>query len=652
MALPTSDNAVNVTRLGSILSTLWGKIKTKFDTKADTSATVSNIAYDSTNTKLTKTINGTTTDIVTAATLKGAMSLNNVTNDAQVKRSEMGTASGVATLDANGIVPTAQLPSYVNDVLEYSAKSSFPATGETGKIYVDTSTNLTWRWSGTTYTEISPSLALGETSSTAYYGDKGKIAYDHSQSTHARTDATKTESSPTNGNIKINGTETTVYTHPTTTAVSAAATKVGKDSSGHVVLGSALTASDVGAASATHDHTVSEITDFPSIPDVSVYQYSTSDTTLLTKVKADMQAGKAVIITESSYGAFYYSCNVPNSNNVRFVQYVTGYDSSANISGTLRGFNVTSSGCGTIDITGVSLDGHTHSQYATTSYVQSNYAAATGAVGNAGSPVYVNGSRQVVKSTRYGYLEFSASTNAICVHVIESSGTAKSRTQYGSFHFKTSTGNNIIDGYVTFQINQDAYSSNFAKLYLNITNEDDTNIRPYVYYSTGTLGNYMYILWTTTSGNYKRVLWSYSGETTNIEVTSVAKPSTSGMILAPTAFRGVDAHIQCKATSDTFDDTKTFHILSGANNTNTINFSSFIMDKVYIIGVWARTTFNIYNNTGSIVYINYLESTSSTYTTYAKGETCTVHERITTGCASNQFYYIIRNTSNQMNIFS
>lgn len=49
------------------------------------------------------------------------------------------------------LIPSEYLPSYVDDVLEYDNKSSFPATGETGKIYVDKSTNLTYRWSGTTY---------------------------------------------------------------------------------------------------------------------------------------------------------------------------------------------------------------------------------------------------------------------------------------------------------------------------------------------------------------------------------------------------------------------------------------------------------------------------------------------------------------------
>lgn len=83
----------------------------------------------------------------------------------------------------DGVISSSNLPSYVDDVLEYENKTSFPTSGEAGKIYVDKNTNLTYRWSGTAYVEISPSLALGETSSTAFAGDKGKIAYDHSQKT-------------------------------------------------------------------------------------------------------------------------------------------------------------------------------------------------------------------------------------------------------------------------------------------------------------------------------------------------------------------------------------------------------------------------------------------------------------------------------------
>ncbi len=102
---------------------------------------------------------------------------------AYIPTSQKGAANGVAELGADGKVPSAQLPSYVDDVLEYANFAAFPATGETGKIYVNQDQNKTWRWSGSAYVEISASLALGETFATAYRGDRGKTAYDHSQAT-------------------------------------------------------------------------------------------------------------------------------------------------------------------------------------------------------------------------------------------------------------------------------------------------------------------------------------------------------------------------------------------------------------------------------------------------------------------------------------
>ena len=78
---------------------------------------------------------------------------------------------------------TYSLPSYVDDVLEFANLASFPATGESGKIYIALDTNLTYRWGGSSYVIMTSSLALGETSSTAYRGDRGKIAYEHSQKT-------------------------------------------------------------------------------------------------------------------------------------------------------------------------------------------------------------------------------------------------------------------------------------------------------------------------------------------------------------------------------------------------------------------------------------------------------------------------------------
>lgn len=373
MALPTSSNNVTVRKLASTLDSYNTKVNTKLDGKADKvsgatnghfasldgagniadsgksasdfvakSAGVTNVSYDTTNKKITKTINGTTTDVVSASTLKTDMGLGNVTNDAQVKRSEMGVANGVATLDSNGKIPTSQIPGSYDDVRNgyYYNGEFYSDAAHTNQmshvddiLYVDIPTNNPYRWTGTNYVVTGSDLALGETSSTAYRGDRGKIAYDFSQNPYTSnpamngtasagsstkwsrgdhvhpTDtsreavsnkktawsstvsdtnypseklvknslddkvdkvsgkglstndftttlknkldgitagATKVESSTTNGNIKINGTETTVYTHPGTTATSAAAKKIGKDALGHVVIGDSLTKSDVG----------------------------------------------------------------------------------------------------------------------------------------------------------------------------------------------------------------------------------------------------------------------------------------------------------------------------------------------------------------------------------------------------------------------
>lgn len=89
-----------------------------------------------------------------------------------------GKANGLASLDDSGKVPSTQLPSYVDDVLEFTQLDQLPKPGESGKIYIVTSTHLQYRWSGSDYVEISKSSALGETSSTAYPGDKGKATTD------------------------------------------------------------------------------------------------------------------------------------------------------------------------------------------------------------------------------------------------------------------------------------------------------------------------------------------------------------------------------------------------------------------------------------------------------------------------------------------
>ena len=102
-----------------------------------------------------------------------------------------GVANGIASLDGDGKVPASQLPSYVDDVLEgyfiddthfaekYIEDAPVYYTPEKGKIYVDISKDTehsgkTYRWSGTKYSVISETLALGEVTGTAYDGGKGK----------------------------------------------------------------------------------------------------------------------------------------------------------------------------------------------------------------------------------------------------------------------------------------------------------------------------------------------------------------------------------------------------------------------------------------------------------------------------------------------
>lgn len=140
-----------------------------------------------------------------SATIRGELTKSNVTNAlgyTPINSSTKGSANGLAELDENGKVLASQLPSYVDDTVEgYLYNSKFykesahttVITGESSKIYVDLSTNKIYRWSGSAFVVISDTLALGETSSTAYRGDRGKIAYDHSQSTHAPSDAQKNQ---------------------------------------------------------------------------------------------------------------------------------------------------------------------------------------------------------------------------------------------------------------------------------------------------------------------------------------------------------------------------------------------------------------------------------------------------------------------------
>lgn len=154
-----------------------------------------------------------------------------------IPTTQKGAASGVAQLDENGLVPAAQLPGFVDDIVDAYVVGSTPyaqdwlsltsggtaLTPDASKIYLVVSAgdyqNQQFRWSGTQYGQVSPSIALGETANTAYYGDKGKTAYDHSQitsgnphgTTAAQVGAITAPSGGTEGQVLTKTTEGTAW---------------------------------------------------------------------------------------------------------------------------------------------------------------------------------------------------------------------------------------------------------------------------------------------------------------------------------------------------------------------------------------------------------------------------------------------------------
>lgn len=105
-----------------------------------------------------------------------------------------GDITSVNASAITGVIASANLPSFVDDILDgyygsdgvfykhydaTSGKYSDAYTGEAGKIYVNLNNNKTYRWSGSKYVVVSETIALGETVSTAYRGDRGAIAYNH-----------------------------------------------------------------------------------------------------------------------------------------------------------------------------------------------------------------------------------------------------------------------------------------------------------------------------------------------------------------------------------------------------------------------------------------------------------------------------------------
>lgn len=177
------------------LGIVWGKVKER-DTSTLTAA--QNDATSKVNAAKAElqgeinTVQGNVTNLQGCFTNGAAKKAiadkdGNAIDTTYIKNAEKGTANGVATLDATGKIPASQVPGSMDEIIEgYYYNGNFyldsahqqEITGEESKIYVDLETNKTYRWGGTTYVEISSSLALGETVGTAYEGNKGKANAD------------------------------------------------------------------------------------------------------------------------------------------------------------------------------------------------------------------------------------------------------------------------------------------------------------------------------------------------------------------------------------------------------------------------------------------------------------------------------------------
>lgn len=194
--------------------------------------------------KIGSTTNGDSVNGVDLGTLENKAAASGGTDLSLVTTGEKYAWNNKASLDENGKVPSSQLPSYVDDVLEYATLSAFPATGESGKIYVDLSTNRTYRWGGTQYTPIKGDLVIGSTTGTA--ADGGVV------NTHINDNT-----------IHVTSTEKQTWNNKVdnTTTVN-----------GHALSGNVtVTASDVGLGNVTNDAQVKGLPSGTTVDHVVVF---------------------------------------------------------------------------------------------------------------------------------------------------------------------------------------------------------------------------------------------------------------------------------------------------------------------------------------------------------------------------------------------
>ena len=201
-----------------------------------TTATASTIPVRDASGNLAGNILGSAATLTTSRTISltgevtGSVSFNGSANAAIASTiANKGVANGIATLDATGKVPSAQLPSFVDDVLEYTNLASFPVTGETSKIYIDLTTGLTYRWSGSTYVGVGGGSGTADTALRLFTPRSISASGDATWSVSFDGSANSTAA------LTLANSGVTAGTYP----------KVTVDAKGRVTAGSAMVAADV-----------------------------------------------------------------------------------------------------------------------------------------------------------------------------------------------------------------------------------------------------------------------------------------------------------------------------------------------------------------------------------------------------------------------
>ena len=327
--------------------------------------------------------------------------IENITNLQETLNSKLdvslkGIYGGLATLDENGKVPTYQLPSYVSDVFEFTDIGRFPTTGESDTIYIAKDTNKTYRWSGTDYVEISASLALGETSSTAFPGDKGSVAYTHAVSQHLTGGSVENASLTPKGTVSSNfsGTASSHKHTFTGTKANLEATITSKGNVSSTFTGTPVTsgvpskAATVASASHTHSFTPSGTVSQPTFSGSAgtTNAHTNSGTYVSTVAASDHTHTISSIsgtISKPSFTGTAVSSGIPSATTD--VNSITGVGTLPSLSAEVKNkcleFTFSAGALPSYNTVTVASNGHTHSVTATGSVSQPTFSNGSASIG-------------------------------------------------------------------------------------------------------------------------------------------------------------------------------------------------------------------------------------------------------------------------------